>query len=66
MPFDSSITRRLFAGRKTEKLLAMIVVASGTVVALTILTMPFYYVFIPIFLGMLAYWGWQLVKNVRT
>lgn len=66
LPYDSGMTRRLFAGRRTEKLLSIIIVGACTVVALTVLTMPFYYGFLPLVMGLLAYWGWQLVKGTRS
>lgn len=66
LPYDTHMTRKLFAGKKTNKLLGTILIFSGTMVALAVLTGLTSAVFVPIALGIIAYWGWQIVRGARS
>jgi len=66
LPYDTQMTRRLFAGKKTQKLLGTILISSATMVALAIISGLTFAVLIPVGFGIIAYWGWQIIRGART
>ena len=66
LPYDSHITRRLFAGKKTSKLLGVIITITVIVVVFAVMIGISSTAYVPIFFGLVSYWGWQMVKGARS
>lgn len=66
LPYDSPMTRKLFAGKKTQRVLHTIIIMTASAIVTALLLDFAGQIYIPLAFGLLAVWGWKIIKDTRT